>query len=206
MLRATIHILAVLWMMLSAQMLTAQGVRIEGRVTDDLGEPLEMAHVRLSRGSIGTLSNFKGEYSLHVPESDSLVVIFTSIGYKRVEKQLNTRAVRQNSDEKIPVVRLNVQLRTNAAYIDDIEVTAHHQPASTTEKLKAEDIRYMPTASGNAVEDLIGTMAGVTMNNELSSQYSVRGGSFDENLVYVNGIEIYRPQLIASGQQEGLSF
>ena len=206
MLRATIHILAVLWMMLSAQMLTAQGVRIEGRVTDDLGEPLEMAHVRLSRGSIGTLSNFKGEYSLHVPESDSLVVIFTSIGYKRVEKQLNTRAVRRNSDEKIPVVRLNVQLRTNAAYIDDIEVTAHHQPASTTEKLKAEDIRYMPTASGNAVEDLIGTMAGVTMNNELSSQYSVRGGSFDENLVYVNGIEIYRPQLIASGQQEGLSF
>lgn len=184
--------------------LAAQSIRIEGRVIDDLGEPMEMAHVRLSRGGIGTLTNFKGEYSLSVPESDSLVVIFSSVGYKRIEKVINTRnAAEQNTTRRII---LNVQMRTNQAYINDIEVTTSHQQVSTAEKIKAENIKYMPSASGNAVEDLLGTMAGVTMNNELSSQYSVRGGSFDENLVYVNGIEIYRPQLISSGQQEGLSF
>ncbi len=185
--------------------LRAQSVRLEGRVVDDNGEPLEMAHVRLSRGGIGTLTNFKGEYSLDVPESDSLTVIFTSIGYKRVEKTLNSRSAAGTSDEKRKII-LNVQMRTNQAYINDVEVTARQQRASTTERLKAENIARVPSASGNAVEDMLGTMAGVTMNNELSSQYSVRGGSFDENLVYVNGIEVYRPQLIASGQQEGLSF
>jgi len=185
--------------------LRAQGIRLEGRVVDDNGEPLEMAHVRLSRGGIGTLTNFKGEYSLDVPESDSLTVIFTSIGYKRVEKTLNSRSAAGTSDEKRKII-LNVQMRTNQAYINDVEVTARQQRASTTERLKTENIARVPSASGNAVEDMLGTMAGVTMNNELSSQYSVRGGSFDENLVYVNGIEVYRPQLIASGQQEGLSF
>ena len=193
-------------LMLSATTLTAQGVRLEGRVTDDLGQPMEMAHVRLKRGSIGTLTNFKGEYSLTVPSRDSLTVIFSSVGYKRVERILDTSRLQRDEDGHMPVVRLDVQLRTNEAYLSDIEVTSHQQKASTTEKIKAENIKKMPSVSGNAVEDMLGTMAGVTMNNELSSQYSVRGGSFDENLVYVNGIEIYRPQLIASGQQEGLSF
>ena len=189
-----------------AASLVAQGVHLTGRVTDDQGQPLEMAHVRLSRGSIGTLTNFKGEYSLNLPESDSLVVVFTSIGFKRVEKVLNTRRIVENANGERPTLTLNIQLRTNAAYINDVEVTATQRRASTTEKLSTEHLKHMPSASGNAVEDMLGTMQGVTMNNELSSQYSVRGGSFDENLVYVNGIEVYRPQLITSGQQEGLSF
>lgn len=195
----------ILFFYLSVCSLIAQGVYLEGRVTDDYGEPLEMAHVRLSRGSIGTLTNFKGEYSLHLPESDSLTVIFTSVGYKRVEKTIRTKGS-TNGNKEVNKIRLNIQMRTNQAYIDDVVVTAHQQQVTTTERLAAEDIQHMPTASGNAVEDMLGTMAGVTMNNELSSQYSVRGGSFDENLVYVNGIEVYRPQLISSGQQEGLSF
>ncbi len=185
--------------------LKAQGVLLVGRVTDDLGEPLEMAHVRLSRGNIGTLTNFKGEYSLRVPESDSLVVVFTSVGFKRVEKVVNSRAA-QSADGSRRTLQLNVQMRTNQAYINDVEVVSHQQKASTTEKIKTDHLKHITSASGNAVEDLLGTMAGVTMNNELSSQYSVRGGSFDENLVYVNGIEVYRPQLITNGQQEGLSF
>ncbi len=195
-----LFLLSILW--LSAILLLAQGVRLEGRVVDDNGEPLEMVHVRLSRGSVGTMTNFKGEYSLLLPESDSLMVIFTSVGFRRIERQLNTR---QQGNSKA-VIRLDVQMRTNQAYINDVEVTSNQQKASTTEKIKTENLQFTPSASGNAVEDMIGTMAGVTMNNELSSQYSVRGGSFDENLVYVNGIEVYRPQLIASGQQEGLSF
>jgi len=179
----------------------AQGVLVYGRVTDEKGAPMEMVHIRLSRGSIGTLSNFKGEYDLRVSKSDTLRIIFTSLGYKRIERIINT-----NIEDKDPKVQLNIQMQPNTAVIGDIEVTAQKQRTNTLEHIESNEMKRMPSASGNAVEDMLGTMAGVTMNNELSSQYSVRGGSFDENLIYVNGIEIYRPQLISSGQQEGLSF
>ncbi|MBP5716734.1 MAG: carboxypeptidase-like regulatory domain-containing protein, partial [Bacteroidales bacterium] len=98
--------------------LWAQGVRLEGRVVDDNGEPLEMAHVRLAKSSIGTLTNFKGEYSLMLPEGDSLAIIFTSIGFRRVEKRVNTRAAASANEN--PRIVLNVQMRTNEAYINDV--------------------------------------------------------------------------------------
>ena len=179
----------------------AQGVVVSGKVTNETGEPMEMVHIRLSKGSIGTLSNFKGEYSLKVPQSDSLRIIFTSLGYKRVERLVNTNI----GDEEDSSVRLNVVMKQNTAVISDVEVTANQRNTSTLEKIDSKLIKNTKGASGNAVEDMLGTMAGVTSNNERSSGYSVRGGTFDENLVYINGIEIYRPQLISSGQQEGLS-
>ena len=181
-------------------MVKAQSVVVQGKVTDETGAPMDMVHIRLSRGSIGTLSNFKGEYDLRVGKSDTLRIIFTSLGYKRVERVVNTNV---KDGEK---VSLNVQMLPNTAVINDVEVVARQRNNNGVEKIGTDELKRTPTASGNAVEDLLGTMAGVTMNNEMSSQYSVRGGSFDENLVYVNGIEIYRPQLISSGQQEGLSF
>jgi len=181
-------------------------VRLHGTVTNELGEPMDIVHVRLLRGSIGTLTDFKGEYELIVPDSDTLRVIFTSLGYRRQEKVVNTRQVKANT-EGTRRLQLNVQMRPNQSVLNDVEVTAHRQTSpSGMEHMQVENVRNMRSTSGNAVEDMIGTMAGVNMNNELSSQYNVRGGSFDENLVYVNGIEVYRPQLIASGQQEGLSF
>ena len=181
-------------------MVKAQGVVVHGKVTDETGAPMDMVHIRLSRGSIGTLSNFKGEYDLRVGKNDTLRIIFTSLGYKRVERVVNTNV---KDGEK---VSLNVQMLPNTAVINDVEVVARQRNNNGVEKIGTNGLKRTPTASGNAVEDLLGTMAGVTINNEMSSQYSVRGGSFDENLVYVNGIEIYRPQLISSGQQEGLSF
>ena len=181
-------------------MVKAQSVVVQGKVTDETGAPMDMVHIRLSRGSIGTLSNFKGEYDLRVGKSDTLRIIFTSLGYKRVERVVNTNV---KDGEK---VSLNVQMLPNTAVINDVEVVARQRNNNGVEKIGTDELKRTPTASGNAVEDLLGTMAGVTMNNEMSSQYSVRGGSFDENPVYVNGIEIYRPQLISSGQQEGLSF
>ena len=181
-------------------MVKAQGVVVHGKVTDETGAPMDMVHIRLSRGSIGTLSNFKGEYDLRVGKNDTLRIIFTSLGYKREERVVNTNV---KDGEK---VSLNVQMMPNTAVINDVEVVARQRNNNGVEKIGTNGLKRTPTASGNAVEDLLGTMAGVTINNEMSSQYSVRGGSFDENLVYVNGIEIYRPQLISSGQQEGLSF
>ena len=188
---------------LAFTLVKAQGVIVSGKVVDETGSPMDMVHVRLSRGSIGTLTNFKGEYDLKVPQSDTLRIIFTSLGYKRVERVISTINDNDNDNHNI---KLNVQMLPNTAVIGDVEVVAKQRTTNTLEKIDAEDIKHMPSSSGNAVEDMLGTMAGVTMNNEMSSQYSVRGGSFDENLVYVNGIEVYRPQLISSGQQEGLSF
>ncbi len=188
-----------------AQAAWGQNVHLHGQVTDEHGEPMEIVHIRLSRGSIGTLTNFKGEYDLRVPDSDTLRVIFTSLGYKREERVINTRSVSIN-ESGLRRLKLDISMRPNSAVISDVEVTANRVRQGTLERIDAENIKNVPSASGNAVEDMLGTMAGVTMNNELSSQYNVRGGSFDENLVYVNGIEVYRPQLISSGQQEGLSF
>lgn len=193
-----LNLLITLFCLLSATQLMAQESRVRGKVLDENGQPMELVHVRLEREAIGTMTDFKGDYELGVPAADSLRVIFTMIGYQRVEKIVNSRTNNR--------IKLDVQMRPNEAFINDVEVVTQRQQTGTGERLAAENIKYMPSASGNAVEDMIGTMAGVTMNNELSSQYSVRGGSFDENLVYVNGIEIYRPQLISSGQQEGLSF
>lgn len=182
-------------------------VRIYGIVSDENGKGMELVHVRLTRGSIGTLTNFKGEYELNVANSDTLRVIFTSLGYKRTERIVNTRQVKADENGKRRL-QLNVQMRVNQSVLNDVEVTTKRQSTQggDMEHLQVENVQNMRSTSGNAVEDMIGTMAGVNMNNELSSQYNVRGGSFDENLVYVNGIEVYRPQLIASGQQEGLSF
>ena len=179
----------------------AQGVHVSGKITNEAGEPMDLVHVRLSKGSIGTLSNFKGEYNLKVPQSDSIRIIFTSLGYKRVERVLNTNI----EDEEDKTIRLDVMLKQNSAVISDVEVTTNQRNTNSLEKIDSKLIKNTKGASGNAVEDMLGTMAGVTSNNELSSGYSVRGGSFDENLIYINGIEIYRPQLISSGQQEGLS-
>lgn len=188
-------------------MVASAQVHLYGKVTDEFGQPMEVAHVRVGKGTIGTVTNFKGEYELKVSESDTLRVIFTSLGYKRVEKVVNTRGVKAGQDGQRRM-QLNVQMRPNEAVLNDVEVTAQRQMSLTgnMEKISVESVKQMRSTSGNAIEDMLGTMAGVQANNELSSQYSVRGGSFDENLVYVNGIEVYRPQLIASGQQEGLSF
>lgn len=191
---------------LAFTLVKAQGVIVSGKVTDETGSPMDMVHIRLSKGSIGTLSNFKGEYELRVPKSDTIRIIFTSLGYKRVERVISTLNDNDNHNDNDNRITLNVQMLPNTAVIDDVEVVANQRSTNTLEKIETKTIKHTPSASGNAVEDVIGTMAGVTMNNEMSAQYSVRGGSFDENLVYVNGIEIYRPQLISSGQQEGLSF
>ncbi len=182
-------------------------VHLYGKVTDELGQPMDVVHVRLAKGSAGTTTNFKGEYELKVAESDTLRILFTSLGYRRVEKVVNTRGVKAG-ENGLKRMLLNVQMRPNESVLNDVEVTAQRQMSLTgnMEKLSVENLKQMRSTSGNAIEDMLGTMAGVNVNNELSSQYSVRGGSFDENLVYVNGIEVYRPQLIASGQQEGLSF
>ena len=172
-------------------------VKITGSVADSEGQPIEIAHVRMKNGVHGTLTDFKGRFELNVPKSDSITLVFSCLGYKRV-----TRTI-PNPPEKI---LLNVRLYSNTEALGEVEVTANRIQANTLEKIELGKSKLMPDASGGSVEALLTTMAGVNSSNELSSQYSVRGGNFDENIVYVNGIEVYRPLLVRSGQQEGLSF
>lgn len=182
----------------TATTITAQNdVTIAGVVTDDNGAPVEFATVHVENQVAGTMTNLKGEYTLQAKSSDSIVVVFSMIGY-------NTRKrILKNPQGKIT---LNVMLPNTGYELGEVTVTETKRQTGSLQDLHIDNSHLMPNASGGGIEAFITTQAGVSSNNELSSQYNVRGGSFDENIVYVNGVEVYRPLLISSGQQEGLSF
>lgn len=175
----------------------AQQVKIGGVITDENGEPVELATVRIEGTAIGTVSNLKGKYSLKFTSRDTVTVIYSMIGY-------NTRKrVLVNPQGNISI---NMTLPALGYELGEVTITESRRQTNTVQQIDMKANKLMPDASGGNIESIIATQAGVSSNNELSSQYNVRGGSFDENMVYVNGIEVYRPLLVRSGQQEGLSF
>ena len=175
---------------------TAQTVVVKGRVMDDKREPLELAQVRVEGTGFGTVCNLKGEYRLTCESADSVVVVFSMLGY-----ETRKRTLKNPTDS----VTLNVMLPPVGFELGEVEVSEIRRQTTTMTDVNMQDMKHMGNASGGGVERLITSQAGVSTHNELSSQYNVRGGSFDENSVYINGIEVYRPLLIRSGQQEGLS-
>lgn len=175
----------------------AQNVTIKGRITNENHAPIEIANVSILGKPIGTIADLNGYYSLTCQSEDSLVVVYSMIGY-----QTRKRTFRNPTDTLI----VNVMLPSINLALQEVEIVDRERQMGGTQKLKADRLRLQPSASGNGIEEMIKSQAGVSSNNELSSQYNVRGGNFDENSVYVNGIEIYRPLLTRSGQQEGLSF
>ena len=182
-------------LLLVALATSAQSFTLSGKVTDDEGNAIELATVScLEQGAV-TMADLKGEYSLKLHAADSVVVKFSMVGY-----QTRTRILRNPKSNQ----RLVVMLRPMKA-LDELVVTEKRRQTTGTEQLDAKDLRQTPSTTGNAVEELVQQQAGVSTHNELSSQYNVRGGSFDENSVYINNVEVYRPLLIRSGQQEGLS-
>lgn len=171
---------------------------LSGKVTGEDGSPLELVSVSLRDFPVGTVTNRKGEYLLRIPARREITVVFSSVGYAPVEKRFNA-----GPEERIS---FNVVLATTDQKLAEVQVTETRKNGGTAVRIDPKLVSSLPGASSGGVEALIKTLPGVSSNNELSSQYSVRGGNFDENLVYVNDIEIYRPFLIRSGQQEGLSF
>lgn len=174
----------------------AQGFTLQGRVTDQDNNPIELATVSVVKQDKVAFTSLKGEFSLHLQSADSVAVKFTMIGYKPKVRVLRRPRGKQT---------LQVVLYTDDNILSEVQVTGQKIQTGQTEELKTEDTKLAPSASGNAVEGLIQQQAGVSTHNELSSQYNVRGGAFDENSVYINNVEIYRPFLVRSGQQEGLS-
>ena len=181
--------------MLCALGMAAQ-VKITGKVVDESGQPIEFATVRVLGTQVGVNTDTKGLYELTVAAQDTLVVEFTCIGYAAVKRQL----IKPQG-----TITLNPKLYEKTHELTELQVTEYKKQTNTMQGIDVESIRLTPDASGGSVEAVLTTMAGVSSKNEMSSQYMVRGGSYDENSVYINGIEVYRPQLISNGQQEGLS-
>ncbi|MDR1406889.1 MAG: TonB-dependent receptor [Tannerella sp.] len=171
--------------------------RISGNVRDADGNPVELVAVQVKNTVTGTMTDEKGHYSLTVATGDSVTLLFSCLGYNKAERIIPTVA----GD-----MRVNVQMNYMSLELGQVEVTAARINTTTLETLDANRMKILPDPSGGSIESLVVTQAGVASGNELSSQYSVRGGSYDENIVYVNGMEVFRPLLIRSGEQEGLSF
>ena len=174
----------------------AQTVVIKGKVIDDQKSPIELAQVRVEGTGCGAVCNLKGEFRFTCESADSMVVVFSMLGYETRKRVL---------ENPVDSVTMNVMLPSLGYELGAVEVTDIRRQTSTMTDVSMEDMKHMGNASGGGVERLITSQAGVSTHSELSSQYNVRGGSFDENSVYINGIEVYRPLLIRSGQQEGLS-
>jgi len=168
-----------------------------GKVTDEKGHPIEMANVVVPELLSGVSTNARGYYELSLLSDTTLTIHFSFIGFE--QKQVTVR-LKKGEKKKV-----DVMLKSPVINLPDVVISDRGVEASSLTRLDAKQATLLPTMGGG-VETLIKTLPGVVSNNELSSQYRVRGGNFDENLIYVNGIEIYRPFLVGSGQQEGLSF
>ena len=185
--------------MLCTASLYARNTRVYGYVVDQDNVGIELANVVVLNADrpIGTATNKNGYYELLLDEADTVVLSFSMIGYTSVQQRII---------DLRDVLNINVQLLTDEQLLTEIEVRGIKRTQGTMDQIDATTTRFMPDATGGSIESLLITFAGVSQTNELSSQYNVRGGAFDENSVYVNGIEVHRPLLIRSGQQEGLSF
>lgn len=175
----------------------SQTAVIKGFVKNEQGKAVELANVAAEGLKSGTVTDKSGFYALEVPAAKKIKLTVTFVGYKTT-----VRTLRLKPNEKRSV---DFTLQAIATNLPGFEVRDEKLRTENLVRLSPRDAKVSPTISAG-VEGLIQTLPGVSSNNELSSQYSVRGGNFDENLVYVNGIEIYRPFLVNTGQQEGLSF
>lgn len=173
----------------------ADSFTLKGRLTDEQGNAIEFATVSCVEQGKVTATSLKGEFTLNLQSSDSVTIKFSMIGFK-------TRSRTFRNPKGVLTVQIVLY---NQDALQEVTVTEKRRQTSATEQLDIKDVKNVPTVTGNAVEEMIQQQAGVSTHNELSSQYNVRGGSFDENFVYINNVEVYRPLLIRSGQQEGLS-
>lgn len=170
---------------------------IYGKVFDENDNAIELVNIAVMGTSYGTSSNTRGQYELRLPADTLLEVVFSFIGYKQEKRIVE---LKPGEERKIDVVMESMSTILPDAVVSDRQINS-----ATITRLDARKITLVPGSGAGGVEDIVKTLPGVSSNNELSSQYNVRGGNFDENLIYINGIEIYKPFLVGSGQQEGMS-
>jgi len=180
------------------QVACAQQATVIGTLKDEQGKPIEGVTIIIKNTLKGTISNERGNYKLSIPADKDVTIVFSHIQFETQRK-----VVRASAGSKY-LLNFSFKEGRTVLPIFIVEDKKTRQKVSMF-RVDPKIVEYIPTVSGG-IEGLIKTLPGVSSNNELSSQYSVRGGNYDENLIYVNDFEIYRPFLIRSGQQEGLSF
>lgn len=188
-------LLTVLWFFFLGHTFAQTGT-IKGTVKDQNGKPIENVNIRY--GTTGTASNANGSYELTIPSGKIITVMFTHVAYDTIRKRIRV--------QKNRTVNFSPKLTERTEKIDQVVVKDNRDKVQGIDKIDTETAKELPSANAGIEGTLKNIGLGVSGNNELSTQYNVRGGNYDENLVYINGIEVYRPFLVRSGQQEGLSF
>lgn len=176
-------------------MMSQNTTKMKGYVKNELNHPIK--NVSISFNGKGTVTNKEGFYELVIPIRKTIQVTFSHVSYLNHVKKITLRSRR--------IYNYSPTLKSKNQTLNEVEIKDNTNNAKGLTTVKAEQVKKLPGVNAG-VENLLMTLPGVNNNNELSTQYNVRGGNFDENLVYVNGIEVYRPFLVRSGQQEGLSF
>ena len=184
-------------MLFSIGIYAQETATVSGTLKNEKGEALENANIAIVGVAGGTKTDRKGKFSLNIPANQPVKLGITYIGFTTVIKTFNLKPNQK--------VEYSPKMKASATLIPDFVKEEEGNRSGTMVKIKPKIATQFTSASGS-FEAILKTLPGVTSNNELSSSYSVRGGNFDENLVYVNDIQIYRPFLIRAGRQEGLSF
>lgn len=195
--RNRLNILFALFFCFVGASLHAQKGMISGTVSGESGKYLDLVNIVLDDGKTGTTTNSSGYYEIAVPANDSTIIYAKYVGYLVASVKIFVKEGEHNT--------VNFILKASATDIDGVTIEDREIRNSTFSSIDPKTVLVIPSVSGD-IGSLIKTLPGVSASNELSSQYSVRGGSYDENIIYVNGIEIFRPFLTRTGQQEGLSF
>lgn len=191
------NLLPVFMVFLTLNAYAQEKTGIKGIVRDEFDQPVKNAIVSVVGSNTGTQTDNNGAYFLELLPDITFTIRFFMLGYEAEELTVELDAGEQRE--------INKAFTRKTITITDVSVGADEERRSSITRIDPKLLSSLPNTSGS-FESILKTLPGVSSNNELSSQYSVRGGNFDENLVYVNDIEIYRPFLIRSGQQEGLSF
>ena len=174
----------------------AQTATINGVILDEFNQPIDAVNIKSE--NLGTQTNSNGFFSLKIPANTDVTVVFSHVSFKNVEARFNLK--------KGEIFEFNPIMKQDAVQISTVVLNGKKRKDVEGIITIAPDALIKIPGAQAGVENLLKALPGVSSNNELSTQYSVRGGNYDENLIYVNGIEVYRPFLIRSGQQEGLSF
>ncbi|WKK67605.1 carboxypeptidase-like regulatory domain-containing protein [Lutimonas zeaxanthinifaciens] len=172
-----------------------QTATLKGKVLDSINRPIENATVSI--GNLGTVTDVKGSYEIKVPANKNITVRYGHVSFNSFSKTFRI--------QRGKTLYFSPRLFSKTESIDEVIIIDERASTQGLVAIEGKTAQIIPSAN-QGIESVLKTLPGVNFNNELSTQYNVRGGSFEENLVYVNGIEIYRPFLVRSGQQEGLSF
>ncbi|MBK8808342.1 MAG: carboxypeptidase-like regulatory domain-containing protein [Bacteroidales bacterium] len=191
-------ILTTLFFLISIFLFGQNQAILKGTIKDTSGKAIEKVSIYIADSQHGTISNATGTYELKIPANKQVLVVFSHTSFETQYRNIELKANE--------TLMLSVAMLPQTKEIEEVVVASEREREINQTRLSAVVISKLPGTSLGGIMTSIKTLPGVSSNSELSSQYKVRGGNFDENIIYVNNIPIYKPQLVRSGQQEGLSF